>query len=40
MATAARVTVAEAGEIVAVGELAPEDVVTPHLYVDTLVASA
>jgi 3-oxoacid CoA-transferase A subunit len=40
MATAARVTIAEAGEIVPVGELDPEDVVTPHLYVDTLVASA
>ena len=39
MATAARVTIAEAGEIVAVGELDPEDVVTPHLYFDTLVAS-
>lgn len=40
MATAARMTIAEAGEIVPVGELDPEDVVTPHLYVDTLVASA
>jgi len=40
MATAARVTIAEAGEIVPVGELDPEDVVTPHLYVDTLVVSA
>ena len=33
-------TIAEAGEIVPVGEIDPEDVVTPHLYVDTLVASA
>ena len=40
MATAARVTIAEAGEILPVGEIDPEDVVTPHLYVDTLVASA
>src|SRR4029079_1998624 len=39
MATAARVTIAEAGEIVPVGELDPEDVVTPHLYVDHLVLS-
>ena len=37
MATAARITIAEAGEIVAVGELEPESVVTPHLYVDHLV---
>jgi 3-oxoacid CoA-transferase A subunit len=40
MATAASVTVAEAGEIVDVGELEPESVVTPHLYVDHLVLSA
>jgi len=40
MATAASVTIAEAGEIVAVGELEPESVVTPHLYVDHLVAAA
>jgi len=40
MATAATVTIAEAGEIVEVGELEPESVVTPHLYVDRLVASA
>jgi 3-oxoacid CoA-transferase A subunit len=39
MATAARVTIAEAGEIVGVGELDPESVVTPHLYVDHLVLS-
>ena len=38
MATAARVTVAEAAEIVPVGELEPESIVTPHLYVDYLVA--
>ena len=40
MATAAGVTIAEAGEIVEVGELEPESVVTPHLYVDHLVAAA
>ena len=39
MATAATVTIAEAGEIVPVGALEPESVVTPHLYVDHLVAS-
>jgi 3-oxoacid CoA-transferase A subunit len=38
MATAATVTIAEAGEIVGVGQLEPEAVVTPHLYVDYLVA--
>ena len=40
MATAATVTIAEAGEVVAVGTLEPESVVTPHLYVDHRVASA
>jgi 3-oxoacid CoA-transferase A subunit len=40
MATAAEVTIAEAGEILEVGELEPESVVTPHLYVDHLVAAA
>ena len=40
MATAATLTIAEAGEIVAAGELEPESVVTPHLYVDRLVAGA
>jgi 3-oxoacid CoA-transferase A subunit len=38
MATAAPITIAEAGEIVAVGELEPESIATPHLYVDHLVA--
>ena len=37
MATAAKITIAEAGEIVPVGELDPESIVTPHLYVDYLV---
>jgi 3-oxoacid CoA-transferase subunit A/3-oxoadipate CoA-transferase alpha subunit len=40
MATAARTTIAEAGEIVEVGELEPESVHTPHLYVDVLVQRA
>ena len=40
MATAGRITIAEAGEIVSVGELEPESVATPHLYVDHLVPSA
>ena len=40
MATAAEVTIAEAGEILLVGALEPESVVTPHLYVDHLVAAA
>jgi len=40
MATAATITIAEAGEIVPVGELEPESIVTPHLYVDHLVASS
>ncbi len=38
MATAARIAIAEAGEVVPVGELEPESIVTPHLYVDYLVA--
>ena len=40
MATAATITIAEAGEIVPVGALEPESVVTPHLYVDYLVEKA
>jgi len=40
MATAATITVAEAGEIVPLGELEPESIATPHLYVDHLVARA
>ena len=39
MATAARATIAEVGEIVTVGELEPESIHTPHLYVDELVRS-
>ena len=40
MATAALVTIAEVGELVAVGELEPEAVATPHLYVDVIVERA
>jgi 3-oxoacid CoA-transferase subunit A/3-oxoadipate CoA-transferase alpha subunit len=37
MATAADLVIAEIGELVPVGGIAPEDVHTPHLYVDLLV---
>ncbi len=40
MATAATITIAEAGEIVPVGALEPESIATPHLYVDHLVVRA
>lgn len=40
MATAAEITIAEAGEVVDAGELEPEAVATPHLYVDYLVRKA
>jgi 3-oxoacid CoA-transferase subunit A/3-oxoadipate CoA-transferase alpha subunit len=39
MATAADVVIAEVGELVPVGAIAPEDVHTPHVYVDCLVVS-
>jgi 3-oxoacid CoA-transferase subunit A/3-oxoadipate CoA-transferase alpha subunit len=39
MATAAQVTIAEVEEIVPTGELDPESIHTPHLYVDELVRS-
>ncbi|MEI2702272.1 MAG: CoA transferase subunit A [Baekduia sp.] len=39
MATAAAITVAEVDEIVAVGELAPEQIDTPHLFIDHLVVA-
>lgn len=39
MATAARTVIAEVDEIVEVGELDPELIVTPHLFVDVLVKS-
>ncbi|WP_163099982.1 CoA transferase subunit A [Peribacillus alkalitolerans] len=37
MATAAKVVIAEVDEIVGVGELTPEEIVTPHLFVDFVV---
>mgnify|MGYP001322869772 CR=1 FL=1 len=37
MATAAETVIAEVDEIVEVGELRPEEIITPHLYVDRLV---
>jgi 3-oxoacid CoA-transferase A subunit len=37
MATAAEVTIAEAGEVLDAGALEPEAVATPHLYIDYLV---
>jgi 3-oxoacid CoA-transferase A subunit len=37
MATAAKITIAEVDEIVEVGELSPEDVITPGVFVDYLV---
>lgn len=39
MATAADYVIAEVDEIVEVGELAPDEIVTPHLYVDAIVKS-
>jgi 3-oxoacid CoA-transferase A subunit len=40
MATAARITVAEASDVVPVGGIDPESVMTPHLYIDELVVQA
>lgn len=37
MAAAAKITIVEAEEIVGVGELDPEEIVTPHLFVDFIV---
>lgn len=37
MATAADLVIAEVDEVVAVGDLDPEEIVTPHLFVDRLV---
>jgi 3-oxoacid CoA-transferase subunit A/3-oxoadipate CoA-transferase alpha subunit len=39
MATAADLVIAEVDEIVPVGALDPEEIVTPHLFVDVLVCS-
>jgi len=40
MATSADYCIAEVDEIVETGELNPEEIVTPHLYVDAIVLSA
>ncbi len=40
MATAAQYTVAQVGEIVTAGELDPEAVVTPHIFVNAIVKGA
>lgn len=39
IATAGKITIAEVDEIVEVGELAPDEIVTPHVYVDYIVLS-
>jgi len=39
MATAAKIVIVEADEIVEVGEINPEEIVTPHLYIDYIVPS-
>ncbi|PIC90304.1 succinyl-CoA--3-ketoacid-CoA transferase [Sporosarcina sp. P21c] len=39
MATAAEIVIAEVDEIVEVGELSPEEIVTPHIFVDYVVKS-
>lgn len=37
MATAGKYVIAEVDEIVEVGEISPEEIITPHLYVDAIV---
>ena len=39
MATAANLVIAEVDEIVGAGELSPEEIVTPHLFVDRLLVA-
>lgn len=39
MATAAKLVIAEVDEIVELGEIKPEEVVTPHMFVDYIVVS-
>jgi len=39
MATAGKIVIAEVDEIVETGDLAPADIVTPHVYVDYVVLS-
>ncbi len=40
MVTAAEITIAEVGDVVSVGGLEPESIMTPHLFVDHLVVKA
>jgi 3-oxoacid CoA-transferase subunit A len=40
MATAADIVIAEVDEIVEVGEIDPEQIVTPHLYIDYIIQSS
>jgi 3-oxoacid CoA-transferase subunit A len=37
MATAAKTVIAEVDEVVEVGQLSPEEIITPHLYIDHIV---
>lgn len=39
MATAGKIVIAEVDELVENGELSPEEIVTPHLFVDAIVVS-
>jgi 3-oxoacid CoA-transferase subunit A len=39
MATAAETVIVEVDEVVAAGELNPEEIITPHLYVDKLIVA-
>lgn len=39
MATAAKYTIVEVDEIVEVGELNPDEIVTPHIYIDAIIES-
>lgn len=39
MVTAANVVIAEVDEIVEAGKISPEEIVTPHLYVDYIVVN-
>ncbi|MGN4128184.1 CoA transferase subunit A [Lysinibacillus sphaericus] len=39
MATAAEVVIVEVDEIVEIGELSPEEIVTPHIFVDYVIES-
>lgn len=39
MATAAKFVIAEVDEIVEIGDIQPDEIITPHLYIDALVKS-